>query len=122
MKRTNWFLCTVIVALSLCLIYFIRLNSEYHKQYMQRGVLTNFDDIDYERMNVFYERFHERKGDNVMLISPTIDSGPIIYDLISNGSQVWFSMDETRDGYSGKVSNCDGYDDEEIKGYLQYQK
>lgn len=146
MKKTIWLLSAVTVALSILLIYFIRLSSEYDKNYIQRGVLTNFNNLDYERMNLFYERFKDHKGDNLMLISPTIDSGPIIYDVNSNGSEVRFTIDATRDGYSAEkekqtyyckelnkeertnriiiftVSSCDGYDKDDIKGYLQFSR
>ncbi|WP_454190899.1 hypothetical protein [Paenibacillus sp. Marseille-Q7038] len=145
MKITIWLLSTVIVALSICLIYFIQMVSEYDNKYIKRGVLTNFNNLDYQRMNLFYERFKDRKGDNLMLISPTMDSGPIIYDVNSNGSKVWFTIDATRDIYSGEkekqtysckelkkeersnyiiftVSNCNGYKENEIKGYLQFSR
>lgn len=78
MKITILLLSTVIVSLSILLIHFIHMISEYDNKYTQRGVLTNINNLDYKRMNLFYERFKDRKGDNLMLISPTIDSGPII--------------------------------------------
>lgn len=113
--------------------------------YIQRGVLTNFNKLDYERMNTLYERFQDRKGDNLMLISPTMDSGPIIYDVNSNGLEIRFTIDATRDGYSAErekvtylckemkkevginriiftVSSCDGYESDDVKGYLQFNK
>ncbi|QJD83231.1 DUF4362 domain-containing protein [Cohnella herbarum] len=102
MKKTIWLLSSVIVVLFICLYYFIQLNSENDKKYIQRGVLTNFNKLDYERMNILYERFQDRKGDNLMLISPTMDSGPIIYDVNSNVSEIRFTIDATRDAYSAE--------------------
>jgi len=123
----------------------MRLNSEYDEKYIHRGVLTNFNRLDYERMNKFYERFQDHKGDNLMLISPTTDSGPIIYDVNSNGSEIRFTTDATRDIYSGEkekityfckemnkeegnhnniftVSNCKGFEKDDVKGYLQFSR
>ncbi|MEC0092334.1 DUF4362 domain-containing protein [Paenibacillus macquariensis] len=145
MKKTIWLLSIIIVVLCICLFYFMRLNSEYDKKYIQRGVLTNFNKLDYERMNIFYERFQDHKGDNLMLISRTTDSGPIIYEVNSNGSEIRFTIDATRDAYSGEkekntyfckemnkeegihnniftVSNCKGFEKDDIKGYLQFSR
>ncbi|OAB47184.1 DUF4362 domain-containing protein [Paenibacillus antarcticus] len=145
MKKTIWLLSIIIVVLCICLFYFIRLNAQYDKKYIQRGILTNFNKLEYERMHIFYERFQDHKGDNVMLISPTSDSGPIIYDVNFNGSEIRFTTDATRDAYSGQrekityfckemnkeegihnniftVSNCKGFESEDVKGYLQFSK
>lgn len=145
MKKMTWFLLLVIVVLCICLYYFIRLNADNEKKYIQRGILTNFNKLDYKRMNLLYERYQEHKGDNLMLISPTMDSGPIIYDVSSNGSTIRFTVDTTRDGNSAErkkityvckemkkdigtnriiftVSGCEGFEKDEVKGYLQFSR
>jgi len=96
-------------------------------------------------LHIFYERFQDDKGDNLMLISPTVDSGPIIYDVNSNGSEIRFTMDATRDAYSAEkekityfckemnkeegtnniiftVSNYKGFEREDVKGDLQFSR
>lgn len=64
------------------------------------NILIHFDRADYDRMNQFVERFHEGKGDLLMAIPATIEGGPIIYDLQSDGRQIKVTRDDTRDAYS----------------------
>ncbi|MDO7905371.1 DUF4362 domain-containing protein [Paenibacillus sp. JX-17] len=59
------------------------------------------DEQDYRRVNEMYERYQQRHGDHLMIILPAVDSCPTIYNLSSNGRQIDWSVDESRDIYSG---------------------
>lgn len=63
------------------------------------NVLIHFDRADYERMDRFVERFHQGEGDTLLAVAPAADSGPIIYDLLSDGKQIKVTRDDSRDAY-----------------------
>ncbi|XID94831.1 hypothetical protein ACF3MZ_10060 [Paenibacillaceae bacterium WGS1546] len=102
MKRTIWILSIAFLLTAAGLVYQIRMNQLDRDAYWDRGILTNADRVDYERMNLFYERFQAGKGDTLMLILPTIDSGPIIFDIHALGQELNWNVDFTRDAYSAK--------------------
>ncbi len=64
------------------------------------SILTNLDRTDFNRMNEMIHRFNEGKGDNLMVISHTFDSGPWIHDISANGREINWIVDNTRDGMS----------------------
>jgi len=66
------------------------------------SIITNIDQAGFNRIEEVVNRFHNGKGDNLMIISPTIDSGPWIYDIYSNGREMIWVVDNTRDGMSGE--------------------
>lgn len=69
-------------------------------------ILIHFDQKDLNRMKETVQRFSEGKGDNLMLIEPTTDSGRLIHDFYSNGKELHWVKDDTRDAWSsspGKI-------------------
>lgn len=118
MKKTSILLSILIVCLVICLG--LSLNTNY--QLMQREkkssyILTRFDKTDLQRMNRLIERFKHHQGDNLLVISPSIDSGPEIHEVFSNGSQIKWIIDNTLDGLNtdqGKVMlTCQNINTEE---------
>ncbi|WP_133257467.1 DUF4362 domain-containing protein [Paenibacillus montanisoli] len=95
-------------------------------------------------MNTLYERFLEHKGDYLVVVGPTIDSGPVITSINSNGKEIVWINDMSRDAYSNgaievykceklnkeeenartvfSVSICEGYLEDDIKGYIAFPK
>jgi hypothetical protein len=68
--------------------------------------LINFDQKDFNRLKEMVSRFKEGKGDNLMIIPPIIDGGYWIHDVMSNGREIYWVVDNSRDGMSsdrGKV-------------------
>lgn len=144
MKKWVWILTVVVLVLSGGLVYSVRMNSEMRSSYMQKGILTNFDQSDLKRMTVLYERFKAQLGDNLMLITPTIDSGPVIYNVQTNGKEVYWTVDYTLDSNSVNkkstyicrdlikeegtrrtifsVTHCDGFDKNERLGPVIFAK
>lgn len=102
------------IALSLLLAMLVGCagSGERDKLAVGSDVLVHFDRADYDRANVFVSRFGERKGDILYAVVPTIDSGPIIYDLHSDGRTVIVRVDDTRDvygsGQSRTMHTCEG--------------
>lgn len=43
------------------------------------------------------KKFNEGHGDNVMIIEPGMDSGPVIHDVYSNGKEIKWNVDHSRD-------------------------
>lgn len=66
--------------------------------------LVHFDRTDLQRMEKFVARFHDSKGDYLMAIPLTIEGGPVIYDLHSDGKRINIMIDTTRDAYSSDRS------------------
>ncbi|MFS0837990.1 hypothetical protein [Paenibacillus sp. 1P03SA] len=64
------------------------------------GILVNLDQRDMNRLDELVDRFNRDQGDYLMVISPTIDSGPWIHDVHTDGTQITWTVDNTRDGYS----------------------
>lgn len=64
------------------------------------GILMNFDQRDLKRLDMLVDRFNRAQGDNLMVITPTIDSSPWIHDVYSDGTQILWTVDNTRDAHS----------------------
>ncbi|WP_127495090.1 DUF4362 domain-containing protein [Paenibacillus glycanilyticus] len=144
MKKIIWLLSFVIVILGIGLFYSLRLNVTNKNDYLQRSILYKFDQTDLNRINTFYERFLEHEGDYLVIIGHTIDSGPAITNINSNGKEIVWINDMSRDAYSNgaievykckklnkeeeyastvfSVSNCEGYLEDDIKGYIAFPK
>ncbi|MEC0370624.1 DUF4362 domain-containing protein [Paenibacillus chibensis] len=144
MNKWVWILTVIVLVLIGGLVYSVRMNSEMKSSYMQKGILTNFDQSDLKRMNSLYERFKNQQGDHLMLITPTIDSGPVIYNLTTNGTEIHWTVDYTRDSNSVNkkityvckdmmkeedmngtiysVTHCGGYDEDERLGPVIFAK
>ncbi|MBB6694611.1 DUF4362 domain-containing protein [Cohnella xylanilytica] len=67
------------------------------------NVLIRFGKSDYVRANEFVRRFEEGRGDILYIVAPTVDSGPIIYDLVSDGRKVEVRRDDTRDAHGSSA-------------------
>ncbi|MNI53437.1 hypothetical protein D3C73_1082660 [compost metagenome] len=65
-------------------------------------ILHHFNKVDVERLNEMVERHENGKGDYLMLIPPIIDGGYWIHDVHSNGREVTWTIDNTRDGMSSE--------------------
>lgn len=142
MKKAIWLLALIVVILGIGLFYSIRLNVTNKKDYLQRSILYKRDQNDLKRMNTFYERFLDQKADYLVIIGPTIDSGPAITNIHSNGKDIVWIYDNSRDVYSNgliggykckklykeeegartvfSVSNCEGYLKDDIKGRIAF--
>ena len=144
MKKTIWLLSLVVVILGIGLAYSIRLNVTIKNDGLQGMILRKFDQTALNRMNTLYERFLDHKGDYLMIIGPNIDSGPVITNINSNGKEIVWINDMSRDEYTNgavavykckklnkeeesertvfSVSNCEGYLEEELKGSIAFPK
>ncbi|MFB9278436.1 hypothetical protein [Cohnella cellulosilytica] len=124
-------------------LYLIRLQSE--KPNPNHDVITEYDRAGLERVEELANRFNSGKGDSLLFVASTIDSGPWIHDAYSNGKEIRWIVDNTRDVMSadrGKteyicesiqieenedyravvLSKCDGYPDEEKLGWITFPK
>ncbi|WP_141692401.1 DUF4362 domain-containing protein [Paenibacillus pectinilyticus] len=64
------------------------------------SVIFHLDRADLERVDKMVTRFNEGQGDNLMIIEPGMDSGPAIHDVISNGKEINWIVDNSRDAWS----------------------
>jgi len=142
MKKTIWFLSLVVVLLCIGLAYSIRLNVMNKDDDLQGIVLRKFDQTALNRMNILYERFLDNKDDYLMIIGPSIDTGPVITNINSNGKEIVWINDTSRDVYTNgavevykcnklnrveedertvfSVSNCEGYLENDLKGSIVF--
>lgn len=93
----NYVLLTIIAILSFAL--FTTANKQKIDSKSDH-FLFNFDQKDFHRLKEMVDRFNEGKGDNLMLIPPIIDGGYWIHDVMSNGREIFWAVDNTRDGMS----------------------
>jgi hypothetical protein len=107
--------------------------------------LINFNRKDYNRLKTLVTRFNDGKGDNLMLIPPIIDGGYLIHDVMSNGREIRWTVDNTRDAYSSdrgkteyickaidinettdhyvfELSKCNNHEDNEKLGLVSFLK
>ncbi|MEK8128141.1 DUF4362 domain-containing protein [Paenibacillus filicis] len=120
-KRAAWLLLAVIAvlagALTLCLL---RLSAP-----PDNDILTRFNAAEINRLNQVADRFQRGHGDNVMLIQTTIDSGPIIHDIQSTGGKITWTVDTTRDAWSGTAGKttytCRSFSRTETKEHYTYE-
>lgn len=142
MKKTVWLLSLVVVLLGIGLAYSIQLNVTNKNDDFQGIILRHFDQNALSRMNTFYDRFLDHKADYLMIIGPNIDSAPVITNINSNGKEIVWINDTSRDVYTDgavdiykckkmirekdnertvfSVSNCEGYSEDEIKGSIGF--
>jgi hypothetical protein len=87
-------------------------------------ILHNFNMLDVDRLNEMVQRHKEGKGDYLMLIPPIIDGGYSIHDVHSNGREVTWTIDNTRDGMSSEhgkqVYRCKRISMDETKEHYVY--
>lgn len=107
MNKLTFVLLFVILILSVSLIWTV-INSmdkgrdvDRHEANRNDSILLNFDEKDLEQLEDLVSRFKEGKGSNLMLIPPIVDGGYWIHDVYSNGREIEWTIDNTRDGMSG---------------------
>lgn len=87
-------------------------------------ILHHFDKVDAERLNEMVQRHQNGKGDYLILIPPIIDGGYWIHDVHSNGSEITWTIDNTRDGMSSErgkqVYQCKSISMHEKKEHYVY--
>jgi hypothetical protein len=107
--------------------------------------LVDFDQVDFLRMQEVIARYEEGLGDNILMIPPIVDGGYSIHEYGSNGREIWWRVDNTRDGMASEhsqtvytchsismvegehfhfveLSDCDNYEDDEklrMVGFLK---
>lgn len=123
-KALNYLLLTIIVGLVAALI--ITNKDESHVAKLRsENFLVTFDNGDFKRLEEMVDRFKEGKGDNLMLIPPIIDGGYWIHDVMSNGREIYWTVDNTRDGMSsnrGKTEYiCKAIDIRESEAYYTFE-
>lgn len=144
MKKTIWLLSFVVVLLGVGLTYSNLVNLTDKETGLQEMVYRQSDPAALNRMNTLYEKFLQHQEDYLVLIGNTIDSGPMITNINSNGKEfVWIS-DASRDAYTNgavefykcksliraemdesvvfSASYCEGYAQEDVKGMLVFPK
>lgn len=119
-----WILSIALLLTGASLIYQIRMNQLDRDAYWTRGILTNADRVDYERMDMYYKRYLAGKGDSLMLIRPSVDSGPAILDIHTDGIEIYWNVDLTRDVYSSEKTKrtyvCRELNKTSENGYVTY--
>jgi hypothetical protein len=102
-------------------------NSSSNNSIIRRSdsFLVNFNRTDYNRLEKLVNRFKDGKGDNLMLIPPIIDGGYTIHDVMSDGREIRWTVDNTRDGMSadrGKTEYvCKAIDINETKAHFVFE-
>ncbi|WP_169090846.1 DUF4362 domain-containing protein [Paenibacillus sp. PL91] len=90
------------------------------------SILHHFNKADAERLNEMVHRHKNEKGDYLMLIPPIIDGGYWIHDVHSNGREITWTIDNTRDRMSSEcgklVYNCKSINMNEIKEQYVYTR
>jgi hypothetical protein len=137
----------LIVIIGLLCVIFVVLNQQSHKEKIDpnNSIIKNFDQGDFDRIDEMVKRFNKRIGDNLMLISPTIEGGSWIHDVFSNGYEITWIVDNTRDGMSAntgkteyhcqsieinerdehfvvELSRCTNYKEDEKLGLVAFRK
>lgn len=107
MNKLTFVLLFVILILSVSLIWTVANLMDKggvvdnHEANRNHSILISFDEKDLEQLEDLVSRFKEGKGHNLMLIPPVVDGGYWIHDVYSNGREIEWTIDNTRDGMSG---------------------
>jgi hypothetical protein len=90
------------IGLLIVIVGALVVNPASNKNNLERDeiILHRFDRVEIERLNELVKRHQDGKGDYLMLIPPIIDGGYWIYDMHSNGKEITWTIDNTRDGMS----------------------
>ncbi|MDF2657751.1 MAG: hypothetical protein K0Q94_542 [Paenibacillus sp.] len=94
------------LAVTLIALASIYLNLQLYDQLKEERhpiILTHFDRYDLELFNDFADRFQQGKGGYVLLIPPVVDGGYWIHDVHSQGKEIRWTIDNTRDGMTGEA-------------------
>ncbi|WP_054958520.1 DUF4362 domain-containing protein [Paenibacillus dakarensis] len=143
-RLLNYILLTIILVLIIVLIITNKDRSGKEES-RNEFFLVNFDNKDFKRLEELANRFKEGKGDNLMLIPPIIDGGYWIHDVMSNGSEIYWAVDNSRDGmssnrgkaeyickaidiresedhYTFELSKCNNFKEDEKLGMVSFLK
>ncbi|WP_201008825.1 DUF4362 domain-containing protein [Paenibacillus glycanilyticus] len=101
-KLTIGVLIGIIAVLVIILTLTLTQNNSSTTNDTQNIILTRFDKKDVKRLNELVQRHNNGDGDYLMLIPPVIDGGYWIYDVRSNGKEITWTIDNTRDGMSAE--------------------
>lgn len=102
-KLTIGVLIAIIGVLAMALM--ITLSSAGESDELERRgiILHHFDQTDIRRLDEMVERHRVGKGDYLMLIPPIVDGGYWIHDVHSDGREISWTIDNTRDGMSASA-------------------
>lgn len=89
----------IIVALISGIVLLVK-NTDKAKANPNESIIFHFNQGDLDRIANMVNRFNKGQGDNLMIITPTIDSGPIIHDVHSDGREISWSIDNSRDAWN----------------------
>ncbi|SFW70887.1 protein of unknown function [Paenibacillus sp. UNCCL117] len=121
-KTTTGVLVGIIGVLVLILV--INLTSYKNTHERKDIILHRFNKMDVDRLNEMVQRHKNGKGDYLMLIPPIIDGGYWIHDVHSNGREVTWTIDSTRDVMSSEhgkqVYKCKRISMDETKDFYVY--
>ncbi|MBP1989781.1 DUF4362 domain-containing protein [Paenibacillus eucommiae] len=94
----------VLAGIIVVLVTILVINLTTDKEALERKdiILHHFNKVDVERLDEMVQRHKNGKGDYLMLIPPIIDGGYWIHDVHSNGREVTWTIDNTRDGMSSE--------------------
>ncbi|RXZ81742.1 DUF4362 domain-containing protein [Paenibacillaceae bacterium] len=126
-KRLNYVLLIIIAGLIAVLITTkaSQASNESTVSSNNEHFLINFDQKDFKQLEDFVHRFKEGKGGNLTLIPPIVDGGYWIHDVMSNGREIHYTVDNTRDGMSsdrGQTSSiCSAIDIQETEEYYHFE-
>jgi hypothetical protein len=121
-KVTIVVLSVIIVLLATSLV----IKQTSHQDVLERKdiILHNFDQADIDRLNEMVQRHENGKGDYLMLIPPIIDGGYWIHDVHSDGREITWTIDNTRDGMSSErgkqIYRCKSISQHETKEQYVY--
>lgn len=108
----------------LVIILVITLTTDKDTLEREEFILHHFNKVDVERLNEMVQRHQNGKGDYLMLIPPIIDGGYWIHDVHSNGREITWTLDNTRDGMSSErgkqVYRCKSISMNETKEHYVY--
>ncbi|REE69623.1 uncharacterized protein DUF4362 [Paenibacillus taihuensis] len=147
LNRTVVVLQTLIIVALIGVITVLVTKPDSQKSSENNAYILNFDKADLKRMEAMVSRFSEGNGDNLMIIEPGMDSGPVIHDVSSNGKKIMWNVDHSRDAWYPKdkaksqfvcrairihernqdfidvqLSKCDGYKVDEQLSVLTFTK
>jgi len=100
------FIQLLAIVTLVCIVIVMKNDIESYRSFENNSIIIDHNQSSFKRIEEMVERYSEGKGDNLMIISPTTDSGPWIHDMYSNGREIVWIVDNTRDGMSadtGKI-------------------
>ncbi|MBD2870268.1 DUF4362 domain-containing protein [Paenibacillus arenilitoris] len=136
-KITIAVLAVTVAALAAALTVTLTSDGGESRREKKQFVLHRFDRQDAERLNEMVGRHADGKGDYLMLIPPIVDGGYWIHDVHSDGRNITWTVDNTRDGMSSQqgktvyrckavsvdeqderyvytLEQCEGYDEQSL--------